>query len=305
MSANTKEYGNAEYEIQKLLESGSYKTVDFSLFNNINQIKLSPATLKHYRFILEIYKDYLKEIMNLSSFERKKYLETLRNADILDNHKLTKENSFLMELYLKTQENNIGDEIIKRANGVIYQDGIKYIHFLLMEGASSNSKDHYNFRSNDHKFVGEYIDGKRIIQYFPLPYKDTELAIEEVLAYYNNRSNENEETLLVKPFIIHGLIAALQLFDDGNSRLARLFQHIKLWHMTNDSYNLKLDLPSIYITRSSYPFRGKSRELINNLVENADDDAWNKWINFNLNRFEDQIYYNNNNLHSLNKLLKK
>ena len=51
-----------------------------------------------------------RDLTNLNIIERKKYLETLRNADILDNHKLTKENSFLMELYLKTQENNIGDE---------------------------------------------------------------------------------------------------------------------------------------------------------------------------------------------------
>lgn len=303
MNISTQE---AIQEIDELLKNDIYKMVNLSLFENIHNIELSSDTRKQYRFILMAYKEYINTVSKLSLDMRERFLTALRKADVIDNHKLEKEDSFLMALYLQTQRKTAIDEMINHSISNISIPFLQYIHELLMEGTSKENQDNYNFRKDNYKFVGKYsATGERIIQYFPIDYRETEIAADEFLRYYNNKENMDEDHLLIKPFVIHGLLAALQLFNDGNTRLARLFQQIKLWNMTNQVWNTNLEVPALYITRSCYPFKEQSRYLIYQLVLNANNESWNNWIKFNLRRLEDQIYYNESHLMQLEKILKK
>ena len=91
----------------------------------------------------------------------------------------------------------------------------------------------------------------------------------------------NEYDAIIKPIIYHGLLAALQLFKDGNTRYARTIQHVELWGMLNNIVSDHIDLPLIYATRQYFPFRGEYRDLIKNLAVNQ-EDAWDDWISFNI-----------------------
>lgn len=306
MNITTQKYKAAIQEIDALLKNNIYKMVNFSLFENIHNIELSSNTKKQYRFILMAYKDYINTVSSLSLDTRQSFLTALKKADAIDNHKLEKEDSFLMALYLQTQRKTAIDEMIEHSISNISIPFLQYIHELLMEGTSKENQDNYNFRKDNCKFVGKYsTNGERLIQYFPVDYKDTEIAADEFLRYYNNKENIDEEHLFIKPFVTHGLLAALQLFNDGNTRLARLFQQIKLWNMTNQVFQSQLEAPLLYITRSYYPFKEQSRNLIYQLVLNANNEAWDNWINFNLKRLEEQIYCNENHLLQLKKMQKK
>ena len=115
------------------------------------------------------------------------------------------------------------------------------------------------------------------------------------LAYYNQET-ANEIDILLKPLIVHGLIAALQMFEDGNTRLGRVIQSIELWHLSNQFLETKLPQPALYMSRSYYPFREQYREKITNIVVENNQEGWNNWLHFNLNRIEDQIQFNEYNL---------
>lgn len=96
--------------------------------------------------------------------------------------------------------------------------------------------------------------------------------------------------MFLKSQIIHAIIACLQIFDDGNTRYARILQNLKLYELTNRQLNFLLDAPVLYGTRSYYPYRGKYRELIADLVLSPNNESWFNWFEFNLNRMEDQMY---------------
>ena len=138
------------------------------------------------------------------------------------------------------------------------------------------------------------------IRYFSLPYTDIDEAIDKTLNFYN--SDYYNENLFLQPQIIHGLIASLQMFDDGNTRYARILQNIKLHELTNRQYDDSFEGPTLYGTRAYFPFRDKYRELIGNLATNPDNDNWNEWFDFNLNRMEDQVYFLDNKLEQYRKI---
>ena len=50
------------------------------------------------------------------------------------------------------------------------------------------------------------------------------------------------------------------------------------------------------MSRSYYPFREQYREKITNIVVENNQEGWNNWLHFNLNRIEDQIQFNEYNL---------
>ena len=98
---------------------------------------------------------------------------------------------------------------------------------------------------------------------------------------------------------MHGLIAVLQVFEDGNTRLARCFQHITLQDLTNKtiSNNLfELPLPAIYFSKNYIPYRKEYRELLASIALNPNNEAWNEWISFNLHRMQDRIFANEESL---------
>jgi Fic family protein len=128
----------------------------------------------------------------------------------------------------------------------------------------------------------------------------------KILDYYNNPANEKTlDDIFIKSIIIHGLVASYQMFDDGNTRLARLLQHVKMFKLTNQLTDHKLILPSLYATRTYYPHRTEYRNLIKELVINTGTESWNNWISFNLKRIEDKLFYATDKVSDIKKLMKE
>lgn len=280
----------ADEEIRSLIDSGKYKQLDMSVIDNISEIKINDSTKKVLSNVMNIYFEYLENLKSLDENRMIEYLKLCKNADILDNQKLEKEDSLLISLYMRLQGEFAVDKILKYDN----LDNIKIqeIHEILMKNTSSGNSINKGFRKHNRKYVGEIIDGNRVIQYFPIDYSNIEEAMNRILVYYNDNTKEKEiSDIFIKPIIIHGLISAYQGFEDGNTRLARLLQHVKIFDITNKLTDYKLPLPSLYATRAYYPYRIQYRNLIKNIVLNNDSKSWNEWISFNLKRIEDRLYY--------------
>ncbi|MDD6223384.1 MAG: Fic family protein [bacterium] len=294
---------NIDKEIEEIIASGKYPVVTLDILRNLESIKVFDITKDHLEYTLDLYKNYLSAINKLTREHKVCFLETLKASEIMDNQKLEKENSFLISLYMTVMGNNSIDEIIKLdSNKMTEKDMIK-IQKLLLEGTINDKNTCSGYRQNNRKFVGSWNYGTRNIQYFPIRYNEIEEASNKFLELYNQEESSSIEELLIKPFMIHGLLASLQLFNDGNTRLSRLLQHAKLWQLTNKTLDTNLELPAIYISRSYYPYREEYRNKIKNIAVNMDNDSWNDWFNFNLNRLEDQLFYMDNNLEEYQKII--
>lgn len=289
----------AEKEVLKAMASG-VPIVDLDIFKRVQDLTLSEQVLNQISYTEDLYKEYHDMIMSLSSNLRSNYLQILKSEDIINNQVVEKENSFLLALYYKTHPKNAMDEMIRGCNSEITASEFIKIHDKLLDGTSS--EDQKGLREDNLKFVGTYVAGQRQIDYFPILEKDIVKALREYLSLINDKKRvQSKEDAFLKPIIYHGLLAALQLFKDGNTRYARLIQHINLWYYTNQTLGYDFSLPTVYATKQYAAGRASYRGLIKSIAITENDDAWNNWIIFNLKCLQNNIWVNQSNIETLKR----
>ena len=176
------------------------------------------------------------------------------------------------------------------------------LHRRLLDKTPSG-ENNLEYRMENTTFVGDFLPGgERQIDYLPIDYKLIPEAVSKLLELYNQRP-DNIELAFLKPLIIHGLIAGLQIFKDGNTRFGRMLQYVSLYNSTVNFIDSSLPSPALYASKTYYPMREKYRRLIHELALGNDSDIWNKWFIFNYHRFEDQIMVNEQNIKSLKMIL--
>ena len=274
------------------------------MFNIIENIELEDRVVGALEYTEELLKEYLEDIKTLEGETPglPEYLKALKNGDILDNQNLEKENSFLIGIYMQLSRESAIDKLIKYKNNSkqLTEEDIYDLHNTLLYGTSSEGKP--SLRTTNEKFVGRFQNGQRIIDYFPIDCKEVPEAVRKIANLYNQRySEETFNNIFIHAFIIHGLIGALQIFEDGNTRIGRVMQHALIWQYINERTEFTFELPPIYATRNYYPYRGTYRGLISRLVKENSNEAWNEWFDFNLKRIQDQIYKNNENLYEFKR----
>jgi len=293
--------------IEEERSTGKYPTVSLDVIQTDKNLKLSDDVLEHLNDTQACLKENYLDV--IASFEGTKpglreYLNSIKLSDIMDNQTMEKENSFLLGLYMQTNKQSAIDKIIKKmkSKGMITANDIINIHNTLLYGTSSENDE--KIRSHNYKFVGrKYKSGKIEIDYFVLDYKDIKEATRALADIYNQPLEiENiDSNVFLRPFIIHGLYGALQIFEDGNTRMGRLMQHALMWKLINEQMGFSFAQPPIYATRAYYPMREKCREKIKNLVVENNNEAWCDWFHFNLDRIEDQMYASYENIKSLKR----
>ena len=278
-----------EQEIEEAIKNGECKRVGTEVIESLKDFEIDEESFIFNDQLLETYYYYLEQLKTIPSDMNIAFLNLLKDADIIDNQSVENENSFLVALYSRMQSEHAIDELLKRND--IDKEALIKVHDLIIKNATESHDKIRGFRTTNTKAVGSVENGKRYIQYIPVDYKDIDNIADKIVEYYNN-SKENKDLIFIKPILIHGLIATYQMFDDGNTRLARSIQHTKIYHMTHEYTDYKTDLPTIYSSKQYYPFRKEYRDLITNLVLNHNNEAWNKWLVFNMKRIEDALFHN-------------
>lgn len=297
--------------IKSAITQDNIPTATLKIIDEIEKIKVSEDVIDHIaNTTMCLQKNYLDILMELKDTNPglKEFLNSIKVNDIIDNQKMEKENSFLIGLYMQTNKQSAIDKLTKKikTKGIITEKDIVNIHHTLLYGTSSEND--IEQRDNNFKFTGrKFQNGKIEIDYFAIDYKDIPDALKKLTNIYNNPTGnpDIDTNVFLKPFIIHGLFGALQLFEDGNTRMGRLMQHALMWIELNKQMGYSFELPPIYATRSYYPMRTQCREKIKNIVIQNNSDIWNEWFHFNLNRVEDQIYYNYENIKVLKRRISR
>lgn len=293
----------AQEQVERLMASG-VPTTQLSVFDILDGYTPSDRIKNKVVFTRELYLELVDKLKELSEDDRVLFLKTLKDSDVIDNQSIKKEDSFMLALFrnFESEECAIDLLLLKLMNNEpISKEEFVKMHDVLFRGTSSHKK--MGLRENDLKFVGsrtpnpqtKFVFGDRAISYFPLRHTEIDTAIDRFLSFINSGvkpNNEYDDFLL--PIACHGLLAALQLFKDGNTRYARLFQSALLYKLTNNSMSLKLPLPIVYASRQYAAFRDDYRKTIEDIVVENDAEAWENWFSFCLNKIQDGIYNNIN-----------
>ena len=282
-------------EFRRLIDEGVYPVVTLSLLEILNKIEINESNIEYLKETLESYKNYLNLIENLPLELKEAFLLTLKQNEIISNHETENEDKFMLRFYDNVKKINSIDVGMLMINEKISVKDIQVLHQVLMDGTSKIDADNYKLRTDDTHFVGSVENGKNVINYFPIRKEENYQAMQLIASYINEEVND-ENMILVQPFIIHGAIAAVQSFDDGNTRLARLIQHLKIWQLSKQFNISHINIPAIYLSKSYLLTRAMYRKKINNIVIDSNNKAWNDWITYNLNMFNEQIYFGETNL---------
>ena len=279
-----------EKEIEEKINNNNYKRIDKEVIESINDIKINEEVEIFNDQLLDTYFRYIENLDILPINIVNAYLNVIKDADLIDNQRTEMENSFLVAIYSRLQNEHAIDALLDK--NYINKESLIIVHDLLIKNAAEKKDKIKGFRQHNTNVVGNIVNGEKQISYFPVDYKKIDYIATEITKYINDTSNESREKIFIKPIIIHGLIAAYQMFEDGNTRLARCIQHSKIHHMTNEYSTYNYKLPYIYTSKQYFPCRQEYRDLITNLVLNYDSEAWNKWIIFNMQRIEDALFNN-------------
>ncbi len=275
-----------------------YPIVQLKIFDNINDIILSSRIKDEYRYTLDIYKEYLETITKLNKSTQDKLLRDFKSTEIIENHTLESESYDRISAF-NVHHNSIAFNYLLRKLFIEQKPLSPNImakgYEILMRGTSNEKEIKANHRINNNHIVGYIENNERRIDFLPISYDEIDWALAYFISYFNQPELKEEE-LLIKPFVLHGLIAALQMYEDGNTRLGRTFQHLKMFMLTNKFLDPDLKLPILYFSRTYLPYRKQYRDFIANIAINPTNENWNQWILFNLRRVQDQINYNEDSL---------
>lgn len=263
----------------------------------IRNIKVFDNTMFHLEDCMDSYQKYMKLLDGLSLKELAIFLQTLKEKEIINNQETENEPTLLMEMIANSEKkNSIGmmADLINSGRDITVED-VKDIHKRLLRGTSDDLEKNYEYRNFDVR-VSSVEDGKEVLQYLPPQPEEIIPYMEYILNYLNDDSNLQIETIFLKPIIAHAYISILQPFGNGNTRIARLIQYGKIFDLTNKFFGKSYPHPIIYLSKNYLLTRGNYRQSIGNIAKFHNDESWNKWFKYNLNRIEDQLRYYNNNL---------
>lgn len=268
------------------------------LIGNIRNIKIYDNSMFHIESVLEKYNEYLLKLQQLDPNKLKYFIKHLKNREIINNQEAEMEESFMLELFKLSQRKDSIDITMKYfEDDHLTINEIKKIHRMVIKGSSDDIESNYDLRKDNNKWVGSFgINGLRNVDYIPPEYNEIEELLLEVLSFLNEKDNTNFINIFIKPLIVHAAIAYIQPFGNGNTRLSRVIQHCKICNSTNELFNTSFTHPTIYLSKNYLLTRGQYRGLIKNVSIEKDDDAWNKWFEYNLNMFDEQLYFLNNQI---------
>lgn len=263
---------------------------------SIEKLQISNRVNEHLKYTHENYIEYLKKLKELDDRVLKMYLKTLKNRELINNQETESEPSILIELFLNSQRKNSIEIAMQHfADGKITKEELKKLHRIVIKNSADDKPENYNFRQDNKKWVGYFgTGGAQRVDYYPPEYKDIDGMLDFILEILNDdESSKDINQTLIKPFVVHGFLGYLQAFGNGNTRLARVLQHGKIWHMTEKQEGVALSSPAIYLSQNYLLTRHQYRELMKGVAINQD---WDAWLNYNLNMVDEQLYMSENNL---------
>lgn len=266
----------------------------FDLNDFVSQIKLSDKVLYHMESTGQEFEDYIKMLEQFTYGDNCTILYYLLDSA---NKELRKSAEVENNLFRNVDLFN-GDLFFERLS--ISHERIKKIHKFVCEKSSVNAKvvagEYRKFCAT----IGAYYNGEyKIYSYTPEP-SDIKRFMDSFIEFYKTNSLKDiYNNPFFKASLAHLLIAKLQPFGDGNRRTARIIQNIAFTSGINRIYNTKLKLSplnisqNISINKYTY-FDNLSRVKFS--LKHDNSEAINRWFNFILNMYDEQLYYQKDNI---------
>ena len=267
----------------------------FELEDYINNIKLEKYLLEHLDETSAQFDKYLKYLLQYDSYAAIYYLIDSFNKEV-------RASQAIENIYRKN--NLMFDESVFFDTLNISHSRIHKIHDFVMDGRINDSeKQCEQYRTVPVRVSKLLPSGEEFIFWHGAEPEDVKKFMDKFIKVYK----QSEMSLvmshpLLKSALIHLLFLRIHPYKDGNGRTSRMLHNIKFTDLVNRTYGMNLKICPLNISGSiniNKPTYANRIDSIYFDIEHDTNEAINKWFDFILNMYDEQLYYNTNRINEM------
>lgn len=272
----------------------------FDLIEFVNQIKLNDKVLFHLEDINQNFEKYINTLAKYCNYDDYTMLyywldhnfTELKLSSKIENHIFSNSDLFKSGIFFE----KLG----------ISHERIKQIHRFVCENSGTNKIDIGEYRKGLVSVGAMYNNDYQVYWYAP-DAEDIKFFMDSYLEFYRTNSiKEIYSNPFLKSALAHLLFVRIHPFGDGNGRTARIIQNISFTTGINKIYNTKLKLSPLNISQNICINQHTYADRINRIyfdLNHDNNEAINRWFDFILNMYDEQLYYQSNRIPHLEKSL--
>ena len=273
--------------------------------DNIRNYNINSNVEFHLEDTLDTYKNYLSIIDDLTLTQKNAFLRIIKTNELINNQEMEHEDPFMVQLDIASSNGKKRASIDVMSESIMKDQPLtikkmEQLHRLLIRGTSDDIERNYKIRDFD-THVSEVINGVEKVSYVPPEPEKIKPYLKDIIKFLHE-SDKNENDILLNSILIHFYIAALQPFGNGNTRLARLIEYGSIFKLSRDVLGTKIKEPALFLSDRYLVTRKQYRDSIATLITEPTDENFNKWVDYNLNMMDEQLYYNTS---ALKKMIKR
>lgn len=129
------------------------------------------------------------------------------------------------------------------------------------------------------------------------------------MTFYKTKSvKEIYNNPFIRSALAHLILVRIQPFDDGNRRTSRIIQNLSFTSSINKIYGTNLKLSPLNISTNINLSRGTYIDRIHRVkfdIDSDNNDEVNAFIDFILNMYDEQLYFQRNNIPTILSTIKE
>lgn len=283
------------------------EALDKVLYN----VKLKENVKDHMLYTLEEYKNYLESLKEIEKNDpqlAKSFFRLLKINELKASQQMESEDSFLIDIGLgpildgsEKSSIDIVTKYILKDKG-LNNERLEKIHRIILRGTSDDKEKNYKIRtSKEDTYISEISNGIERTLYVAPKSEEVNSYLNYLYVFLENNSN-NELDVFLTPYLAHFYISALQPFNNGNTRLARLIQYGDIFKVSRKLLDYNLKQPALFLSKNYQLNCGNYRKMIADIVLDPSDENFNKWVNYNLNMTDEQLFCLSNDIEKIKRL---
>ncbi len=283
------------------------EALDKVLYN----VKLKENVKDHMLYTLEEYKNYLESLKEIEKNDpqlAKSFFRLLKINELKASQQMESEDSFLIDIGLgpildgsEKSSIDIVTKYILKDKG-LNNERLEKIHRIILRGTSDDKEKNYKIRtSKEDTYISEISNGIERTLYVAPKSEEVNSYLNYLYAFLDNNTN-NELDVFLTPYLAHFYISALQPFNNGNTRLARLIQYGDIFKVSRKLLDYNLKQPALFLSKNYQLNCGNYRKMIADIVLDPSDENFNKWVNYNLNMTDEQLFCLSNDIAKIKRL---
>ena len=270
----------------------------FDLHEFVDRIKLSSRVLNHMEETNKSFDDYFSK---LSQYDDELILyfwialayEEIKNSNYVENNLLKNFDFTPAELFV--DRFSISNSRIHKIHEFVLKD-------------EENKEKAGSYRKAPIKVSHIEEDYEEIFWYGVNP-EDIKPFMSDFMEVYKSK---NTSVLTTNPFLksalIHLLFLKIHPYHDGNGRTARMLHNMKFTEIINRNYDMHLKISPINLSESINLYKPSYVDPIDNIyfdVKHDNNKMINKWFNFILNMYDEQLFANRSLIDNMDEIMKK